>query len=111
MLPCRKDLFVDCDRTLIDDGARPIAATADCVRALAAVDWSVVVWSRRGGDYARAVVERCGLVDLPRLVAIGKPSLAFDDKHWRWVEAVPCLQVPTLDQIVSITNAQPKRKA
>jgi predicted mannosyl-3-phosphoglycerate phosphatase (HAD superfamily) len=86
--PC---VFVDVDRTLIDDKGKALPLV-DVVRAQCEAGRAdVVVWSARGRAYAMQQVGRLGLN--PTAV-VGKPTCMYDDQGAGWLKYCKVVRPP-----------------
>jgi hydroxymethylpyrimidine pyrophosphatase-like HAD family hydrolase len=82
--PTRRTIYVDVDGTL---HLRGIAnrELIEWLRAKRGQGFDLVLWSARGGEYARRVAETLGCADL--FVAIlAKPGYIVDDEGWQWIK-------------------------
>jgi len=80
--PCQTMAF-DVDGCLFDEYDQPRWDVIDILRAFSNLGWAVSVWSGSGVEYAKAKVNRLGL--MPLIVGVGpkggyRPDVAFDDQ-------------------------------
>lgn len=83
-LPPPKVIAVDVDKTLFNRGVVNKKLVELCIK-WKDEGFTIIVWSSRGEQYARAAVEKAQLSNVVNHV-IGKPGYIVDDQGWTWIK-------------------------
>lgn len=82
--PLPKVIAVDVDGTLIINGVVNRLLIQWCEKKRAE-QFTLILWSSRGKDYALGIAEKLGVTDLFDNI-IGKPGYIVDDVGWSWTK-------------------------
>ena len=82
--PRNKFIAVDVDSTLkLRSGAN--LRLISWLREKKANDYTLLLWSARGGDYAKAIAEQYNVTELFDHIH-SKPGFIVDDQGWKWAK-------------------------
>ena len=75
----RATIFIDIDRTIVDDKGIPFLGAVECIKKLSE-KVNIYIWSAGGFFYANAITEKLGLSDFV-CGAMSKPNYTIDDLY------------------------------
>ena len=79
-----KLIAIDVDGTLVINGVLNSKLLKWC-RDRKQEGFTLMLWSARGSDYAKAAAKSCDAIDLFDTIT-GKPGYIVDDLGWSWIK-------------------------
>lgn len=88
-------IAVDVDGTIVRDG-KLNSRLVQYLHRHRDAGFDLMLWSARGGDYARKIADHHNITDLFSVIC-GKPGFIIDDRGWRWTADTRVIR--TLDDL------------